>query len=107
MVSRSRPRFRWWLSGSIFGVVASCAPVVFVASGLVAGPDWTGRSGFLDLFAIPIACLGLLLCAVAPLFLPVSMRDRVLLVVASLIACGFLGALAALACLLRFGVPIR
>jgi hypothetical protein len=100
-------RSKWWLSLALFAVGVSCTPVVFIASGVFAGPDWTGTSKFLDLFAIPIVCFGGILCAVAPLVLPGTLLTRVLLAFASLSAFFVIGILVAFLCLLRFGLPIR
>lgn len=103
----TNPRSKRWLSLTLFAVGISCTPAVFIASGLVAGPDWTGTSKFLDLFAIQIVCFGGILCAVAPLVLPGTLLARVFLAFASLSAFVVIGVLVAFLCLLRFGLPIR
>jgi hypothetical protein len=101
------PGYRRGLSLALFVAGILCPPIVFIASGLVAGPDWKGTSALLDAVAIPLVCLGAILCFAAPFLLPATLRRRVLLAFAALIAFLIIGGVVGYICLIRFGVPIR
>ena len=99
--------YRRRLSLALFVVGVLCPAIVFVASGLVAGPDWKGTSALLDVVAMPLVCLGAILCFTAPFLLPTTGRRRVLLAFAALLAFLILGGVVGYICVIRFGVPIR
>lgn len=100
MVSR-----RWPLA--LFTTGLCCPVIVFVASGLVAKPDWTGSSKLLDVLAIPILLIGAAMCFGAPFLLRGALSKRALLGMAALAVFSAVGVTTALICLACFGVPIR